>query len=189
MPLLDKFATFVVKRKLEKSGQLEALECAYDEHVAMKNNGQQNSYRDFENLFWDITTSLHPHPKEQKKFFFDFQFILLSSIWSSLSREDAENIKLIAMDFYRLRMSVIKARVELFRKNLPHFNLNEEDKAQISDYIELLDDTHKIFVDSKDYTFTEAISMMPESLHYPENLALNILEYLGYKRETVARNF
>lgn len=154
-----------------------------------KNNGQQNSYREFENLFWDITISLHPRPKAQKKFFFDFQFILLSSIWSSLSREDAEKIKLIAMDFYKLRMSDIKARVELFSKNISNFELKEENKNQIADFIELLDDTHKIFANGDDYTFTEAISMIPEELHCPESLALEILEHLGYRRETVVRNF
>jgi len=154
-----------------------------------KNNDQHNSYREFENLFWDITISLHPRPKEQKKFFFDFQFILLSSIWSSLSREETEKINLIAMDFYKLRTPEIKTRVELFLKNISNFGLKEENKTQIAGFIELLDDTHKVFVNGDDYTFTEAISMMPEELHCPESLALEILEHLGYRRETVVRNF
>lgn len=103
--LLEKLASYVVRRKLEKSGQLEELEKMFKARAASR-------YNDFEDLWNDISLPLNDDPHKQKQFFFTFQFLMFSTIWNSLTREQAEQVKLIAMNFYGLPMSAIKKRIE-----------------------------------------------------------------------------
>ena len=108
------------------------------------------------------------------------------SLWDNLKLKDQHRIKLIAMNFYNLPMSAIKARIDLLLAELPKFTLNQKKLSEIGDYIELLHDTDvKYHVD--DYTFGEAVSLMPEGLNFPEALALDILKTMGYTRETVQK--
>lgn len=137
---------------------------------------------------WDtIEEGLVNFPDRHQKFFFDFLFRLMISLWDNFTKDECEAIKLIASKFYRATFSDIEVCILKLSSDLPIVKLEgagsftsvSGDVHALSTMVKLLGEIISEYEVLNAYTFDESISFLPQELNYPPNSAIQILEALS----------
>jgi len=182
MAWINKFLSFIVERQMEKSGQLDQLREQLEAWPRVEWSSDHELFRE---LWDDIVPNIWDDDRALKRFYMDFQFRIIASIWPDLKTEEANEVVDICAKYYDESATTIKKQIRKSRSEFPNYRLEDTYLEKIPNYIELLSDTYTIFEDGRDYTFAEALSLMPEELNYPQDYAIEILASLGFTRENV----